>query len=57
MIYKFGRSTAAIYKGTISKQAAYWGLRLKWQNVRSCYGSGAWLNDRPWLNKDGWRNN
>lgn len=57
MIYKFGRSTAAIYKGTISKQAAYWGLRLKWQNVRSCYGSGAWLNDRPWLNNDGWRNN
>ncbi len=34
----------------------YKGARLVWQAIRSCFGSGFWLNDRPWLNTDGWKN-
>jgi hypothetical protein len=27
-----------------------------WQGIRSCYGSGAWLNSRPYTDNDGWKN-
>ena len=30
--------------------------RLVWEAVRSCYGRGMWINDKPWSNTDGWRN-
>lgn len=32
------------------------GMRLIWQSVRSCFGSGAWRNDKPWLNNEAWKN-
>ena len=32
------------------------GSRIIWMGARSCYGSGAWDNAKPWLNDDGWRN-
>lgn len=28
---------------------------LVWQAVRSCYGSGAWLEDKPWLELEAWK--
>ena len=31
------------------------GARLVWQAIRSCFGSGVWLEDRPWLDEDAWR--
>ena len=30
---------------------------LIWQGVRSCYGSGAWIDTKPWLDNDGWKDN
>ena len=36
--------------------AVYHGLHLVWQAVRSCFGSGAWVNDKPWVNDEGWKN-
>ena len=32
------------------------GSRIIWTGARSCYGSGAWDNIKPWLNDDGWKN-
>lgn len=26
-----------------------------WEAVRSCFGSGVWKGDRPWLGKDAWK--
>jgi hypothetical protein len=30
--------------------------KLVWELIRSCFGSGSWINDRPWNNADGWNN-
>lgn len=42
-----GRAIAAVYKGT----------KLVWEAIRSCFGKGFWINEYPWNNLDGWKNN
>ena len=37
-------------------QEIYKGARLVWTMVRSCFGRGYWINEKPWLNTDAWRN-
>ena len=41
--------------------AIYKGSQLVWLTVydavRSCFGSLTWLQDRPWLKDDSWKNN
>ena len=41
--------------------AIYKGSRLVWVTVynaiKSCYGSGTWIQDKPWLDNDFWKNN
>lgn len=34
----------------------YFGIKLIWSAVSSCFGSGMWLNDKPWSNDDVWKN-
>ena len=45
------QSIGAIYKGS----------QLIWVTiynaVKSCFGSGTWLQDTPWLDNDFWKNN
>lgn len=36
--------------------AIYTGGKLVWQAVRSCFGAGFWSNNKPWVNKEGWKN-
>lgn len=31
-------------------------LKLIWEAIRSCFGSGFWINDRPWINNNAWKN-
>lgn len=31
--------------------------KVVWQAVRSCFGSGMWLNEKPWINDEAWVNN
>lgn len=45
------KNIGSIYKGT----------QLVWLTVynavKSCFGSGTWLGDKPWLGTDQWKNN
>ena len=44
------------YYGFRPITAVYKGLRLVWTAIRSCFGKGFWINDKPWLNTDAWKN-
>lgn len=28
---------------------------LVWQAVRSCYGAGYWINEKPWIDNEAWK--
>lgn len=32
-------------------------LKLIWQAVRSCFGSGNWQNEKQWNNEEAFKNN
>ena len=36
--------------------AMYLGTKLLWNAIRSCFGSGKWINDKSWSNIEGWKN-
>lgn len=57
MIYKNGKEVQQIFHNYKRISAIYKGARLLWQAIRSCFGSGSWRNDKPWINNEGWRNN
>lgn len=73
MIYKNGKIILEIQKDIlelvdkveeqVQKKigAIYKGSQLVWLSIynaiRSCFGSGIWLPDKPWLQDDTWRNN
>ena len=45
------KSIGAIYKGT----QLVW--RTVYSAIKSCFGSGTWKQDKPWLGTDAWKNN
>ena len=55
MIYYGNREVTAITVTKKSIQAFYWGARIVWQAVRSCFGSGKWVPTKPWLNNEKWK--
>lgn len=56
MINKNKKEIIALYKQGKSIQAVYKGVYLVWQAIRSCFGSGIWVNEKPWFNDEGWKN-
>lgn len=56
MIYKNGKEITSVFKGKQAISAIYKGSKLVWQAIRSCFGSGGWVKEKPWLNNEGWKN-
>lgn len=56
MIYVKNRKpvTGIYYKNKIIT-AVYANARLVWQLIRSCFGSGYWIQDKPWIGTDAWK--
>lgn len=46
LVEAYGKNIAFIAKGS----------KIIWEAIRSCFGKGLWVNDKPWSNKDGWKN-
>lgn len=57
MITFRGYVMIAINVGRMALVRMYNGAHLVWQRLRSCFGTGVWRNDLPWLNDDKWKNN
>ena len=43
--------TSKIYKGSILV------YRTITEMIKSCFGSGVWRSDKPWLGNETWKNN
>lgn len=48
-IHQVGRTATAMYKavGTVAV--------LVWTSIRSCFGNGYWVSEKPWLSNDAWK--
>lgn len=56
MIYKNGKQISGIYIAGKIVTAVYKGSVLVWEAVRSCFGKGFWVNEKPWKNDNSWKN-
>lgn len=56
MIRKGLREVVAIAKGNWAVSAVYKGITLVWMAVRSCFGSGVWVDEKPWIDSENWKN-
>ena len=56
MIYRKQKETTGVYRGEKVITAVYRGARLVWELIKSCFGKGYWINNAPYLNEDGWKN-
>ena len=41
----YSKSVIAVYKGA----------NLVWQSIRSCFGTGVWVGNKPWIGSDKWK--
>lgn len=57
MIIKNGKEVIEYYYGKTPLIEMYRGKYLVWQAIRSCFGMGYWINSKPWINTDVWKNN
>jgi hypothetical protein len=57
MIVRNGKEIVELYRGATPIVEMYRGKVLVYQAVRSCFGSGYWINEKPWINEDVWKNN
>lgn len=55
-LYSKKRGVTAIIKDNRYVAAVYKGTQLLWQYIRSCFGRGYWINEKPWSNENGWAN-
>ena len=62
MITRSKKEVIEIVHGAVPLEEVRRGKILVWQREQeqqassSCFGSGYWINNLPWLNDDAWKN-
>ena len=56
MFIRNGKEIIDLYRGKTPILEMYYGKYLVYQVIRSCFGNGYWISDKPWINSDVWRN-
>ena len=56
MIWSEGAEFQNLAINGLYVEKAYLNGELIYIGIRSCYGSGAWINSKPYLNDDAWKN-
>lgn len=56
MFIRNGKEIIELYRGKTPILEMYYGKYLVYQSIRSCFGNGYWISDKPWINSDVWRN-
>lgn len=52
----FGKNDiSALSYGAVVIVAVSKGIDAVWTSIRSCFGSGAWMDDKPWADDEGWK--
>ena len=55
MAFKNQTEITGISKFKVPIQTVYYFGVAIWQAVRSCFGSGIWVNEKPWINEEIWK--
>lgn len=55
MIRKGDKEMQVRYHGSRVISAVYKGATLVWEAIRSCFGKGSWIEGKPWVDSDQWR--
>lgn len=56
-IHSKGKNIGIVYYGSLVISAIYRGAMLVYTAIRSCFGSGMWSGEKPWIGTDNWKNN
>ena len=54
MIVKGKAELSARYYGARAIAAVYYGTKVVWEAISSCFGAGYWDDDKPWSDDDAW---
>ncbi len=56
MLWIGGKQIGWLFIGSKPVQSLYIGAKLVWLAIRGCFGSGRWINEKPWRHDEGWKN-
>lgn len=57
MLNRNGKYIASLMLNGRMLSALWKESQLIWQSVRSCFGSGIWRSEKPWLGEEKWKSN
>lgn len=55
-VYLKDKEITLVNLGKKAVSKVYYGTRLVWESIKSCFGAGWWINTKPWINTDKWKN-